>query len=152
MLNIYKIIDVDWSDQTLEDIEENGGQLWCITIKTDINNNIMQDVYSEDDDYEGGWPIGFSFSEEWGFRQYELYPELYSEYSPTSKSNVVTRQLYVITPNNIKPIKGDYCAFLNQFDKRIDNEEIIDILQNLQGETDDIISYEIGKDNKLHRI
>lgn len=155
MLNIYKIKAVDSPMQSPEDVEENGGMLYIIDVKTDMKNDIMQDtMFAEDGGYDGGWPMGFSFTEEWGIRVGELCPDLFDVYTNRNASNIVTRQLYVVVPDGVVPEVGEYCAFMNQYDKRITNEEITELLQQLhETEQDaDILQYEIGSDDKLTKV
>lgn len=154
MINIYKIKDITFVEQDLADIEANGGATYCITINSEAKNNLLQDsLFEEDGEYDSMWPIAFQDIKEWGYRIYEDTPQLFHEYNHTKESNVLTRQLYTIIPIPFVPKKDTYCAFINQFDKRITNEEIEEVFAGLQPtDTEDIISFEIGEDNKLHRI
>ena len=153
MINLYKIQDVTFVEQDLSDIEANGGATYCITILSDAKNNLLQSSLFDDDGYEAMWPIAFQGMEEWGYRIYEDVPQLFHEYNHTKESNVVARQLYTVIPVPYVPKKGTYCAFVNQFDKRITNEEVEELFAELQvTDTEDIISFEIGEDNKLHKI
>lgn len=150
MLHVYKIDSVTMVSESMEEILENEGRpLFEIVVKNIIYYSYFQnrnDIF--DDCYEGGWPVLFENGEV-GF--------CLNDYSVVDFDGVkhleerpMDRHFFIRADYKNQPKTGSYFTFLNQYDKRVSNEELEEVLKSCEGDETDI-TFEIGKDNKLHK-
>ena len=153
MIHFYKIQDIQWAEQSLDDIQENEGlALWKITIKSNVAEipKAEDPFFEGDGEYDPGWPLMFSSTDDWGFRSFEIAEHFYEE---LSRKEGITRRLYVLLEPSTPLKKNDWLVFANQYEYRVSNEELREVLNELKSSDSDAydITYSINKDNKLQR-
>lgn len=152
MLHLYKINKVELVNEPVDDILENEGRcLFDIFVK-DIQYTEYFGTRDKmfEDEYEGGWPVIFK-NNVLGFCEND-YAEVDFNGTLHLNERSMDRHFFIRLDYNNKPKEGDYFCFLNQYDKRVTNEEIEELVNNNQFGDETDVTFEIGKDNKLHRV
>ncbi len=139
MIHIYKIDYVELIPEPIYDIIEHEGK--------PLYKIIVTDVVSDDDFYEDGWPVLFENTNDWAFY---IGGFISTNYSITSK-NSMNRTFYIRMPFNFKPTVGQHFVFLNQYDKRVQNEELKEALKNIIGGESDSL-FTINQNNELEQV
>lgn len=151
MLHVYKIDSFEIVDEPFEDILENEGRSLFDVFVKNVDKDYFNDNKIFPDQYEGGWPIAIQNNDEWGFCVNDYAEFDWHMEAETLKDRGVGRHFFIRLPFNKRPKTGSHFAFLNQYDKRLTNEEIIETVNNCQSDDPESV-YEIGIDNKLHLI
>jgi len=140
MIHIYKTDYVELIPETIYDIIEHEGK--------PLYKIIVTDVASENDDfYEDGWPVLFENTDDWAFYIGGFDSPNYSIVSKIS----INRTFYIRMPFNFKPTVGQHFVFLNQYDKRVQNEELKEALKNIIGGESDTL-FTINQNNELEQV
>lgn len=151
MLKVYKIDQCNIVDEPLEDLMENDFRhLIKLTVSIDIDrpDSFLQDLNVVEEKYcNENWPIYVKGKSDWG--RMINYTHAYEE-NRVNQTCKVKFDFFIRMFEKDYPQQGDHFAFLNQYDKRIANEEIIEVVDNCESEKP-ITLYEINQDNKLEQ-
>lgn len=154
MLHIYKIEQVDMISEDIETVIENEGRpLFDVFVKNVKHTNYFDKSSKFTEDlYEGGWPVMIKNNPDIGFCEND-YCDFNWDITTPLLNRRVDRHFFIRINYNNKPKVGDFFTFLNQYDKRLTNDEITKVLDSIQ-DSEELteLCYEIGKDNKLHRV
>lgn len=134
-------------DEPIEDIIANEGrQLWDIYVER-VSGDYNSEGNMFDDQYEGGWPVILQGSGDWGICVNE-YPEFdYENSLGTLDETPKARHFFIRLLTNYTPEPGKHFAFLNQFDKRITNEELYRLVNSCTDSEHSELCYQLNVDS-----
>ena len=153
MFHVYKIDKVDLVPENPEIVIENEGRLlYDVLVKNVKHGGFFGTTadFMTEDSYEGGWAVLFQNSDDVAFCVNDYIEYDWNDVC-TLDDRPMSRHFFIRASYDDKPEEGRRFAFLNQYDKRLTNQEIQEVLNACDDDRTDIC-YEIGKDDKLHKV